>query len=338
YEITSITSLQLTGNIPECVANLSYLRVLDLQMNRFDGTFLSDFSKDCDLHVLNLNGNQIEGYLPISLSHCKMLEFLNLGSNKIEDRFPAWLQTLPNLKVLILRDNNLHGGIANLKIKHPFPSLVIFDISGNNFSGPLPKAYFKNFKAMKIVTQVGQNISRLYIMDSEGSYDSVTVMNKGINMKLVKIPINFVTIDLARNKFEGEIPNVIGELHTLKGPILQSIRTLTNLESLDLSSNMLTGVIPVELTNLDFLEFLNLSNNNLVGEIPHGKHFNTFSNDSFEGNSGLCGFPLSKKCGPELEPRHFPASTKNFWSEEKFGFGWKAVAIGYGCGFVIGIG
>ncbi|PNX61377.1 receptor-like protein kinase, partial [Trifolium pratense] len=54
-----------------------------------------------------------------------------------------------------------------------------------------------------------------------------------------------------------------------------------------------------------------------------------------EGNLGLCGFPLSKKCGPE-EPS--PPSANKFWSKEKFGFGWKPVAIGYGCGFVIGIG
>jgi hypothetical protein len=107
---------------------------------------------------------------------------------------------------------------------------------------------------------------------------------------------------------------------------------------MDLSSNMLTGVIPAELTNLDFLEVLNLSNNHLVGEIPQGPQFNTFSNDSFEGNLGLCGFPLSKKCGPEPEQHHSPPSANNFSNEEKFEFGWKPVAIGYGCGFVIGIG
>jgi hypothetical protein len=94
-------------------------------------------------------------------------------------------------------------------------------------------------------------------------------------------------------------------------------------------------VIPVELTNLDFLAFLDLSNNHLVGEIPQGKHFNTFSNDSFEGNSGLCGFPLSKICG---HGQHSPPSPNNFGSDEKFEFGWKPVAIGYGCGFVLGIG
>lgn len=93
-------------------------------------------------------------------------------------------------------------------------------------------------------------------------YDYVTVATKGNKIPLVKIPKIFANIDLSRNKFDGEIPNVIGELHDLKGlnlsynkltgPIPQSMGNLTNLESLDLSSNMLTGRIPVELTNLDF--------------------------------------------------------------------------------------
>ncbi|CAJ2634017.1 unnamed protein product [Trifolium pratense] len=177
--------------------------------------------------------------------------------------------------------------------------------------------------------------------------NSVTLTTKGIKMTLVRIPKLFVSIDFSRNKFEGEIPNVIGELHALKGlnlshnrligHIPQSIGNLTYLESLDLSSNMLTGVIPAELTNLNSIEVLNLSNNHLVGEIPQGRQFNTFTNDSYEGNLGLCGFPLSKKCGPEPHSPP-PPPANNFRSEEKFGFGGKSVAIGYGCGFVIGIG
>ncbi|MBA0852678.1 hypothetical protein Goshw_008261, partial [Gossypium schwendimanii] len=50
------------------------------------------------------------------------------------------------------------------------------------------------------------------------------------------------------------------------------------------------------MTKLTFLEVLNLPNNNLVGPIPHGYQFDTFDNDSYSVNLGLCGLPLSKQC------------------------------------------
>jgi Leucine-rich repeat (LRR) protein len=144
----------LTGIIPQCLSDSPSLRVLNLQINTFHGTLPSNFSKDNGIGTLNLYGNKLEGHFPKSLSRCKNLEYLNLGNNKIEDNFPDWLQTLQYLEVLVLRDNKLHGPITNLKIKHLFPRLIIFDISGNNFSGFLPKAYLKNYEAMKDVTQV----------------------------------------------------------------------------------------------------------------------------------------------------------------------------------------
>ena len=74
------------------------------------------------------------------------------------------------------------------------------------------------------------------------------------------------------------------------------------LESLDLCSNKLIGRIPQKLTSLTFLEVLNLSENHLVGFIPRGNQFDTFGNDSYNENSGLCGFLLSKKCIADETP------------------------------------
>ena len=94
--------------------------------------------------------------------------------------------------------------------------------------------------------------------------------------------------------------------------------------------------MPTELVDMNFLEVLNLSYNHLEGEIPKGKQFDSFSNDSYKENLGLCGDPLAMKCSQKHDEHHPPS--QSLWREEKFGFDWKPVAIGYGCGTVLGVG
>jgi len=111
-----------------------------------------------------------------------------------------------------------------------------------------------------------------------------------------------------------------------------SIGNLAKLEALDLSQNKLSGNIPKQLVQLTFLQFFNASHNHLTGPIPRGNQFNTFQKDSFDGNSGLSGEPLSNKCGSlKALPAPAPAT-----GDELLGLDWKFVLIGYGSGFVIG--
>ncbi|KAF3952262.1 hypothetical protein CMV_022162 [Castanea mollissima] len=353
--ICNLSSLQyldlsynhLSNMIPPCLGNLSnHLIDLDLQSNNLHGTIPSTFAKGCYLRSLKLNGNQLEGSLPQSLVHCKKLEVLDFGNNKINGTFPLWLENLPKLQVLILRSNNFHGAIGNPKYKFPFPNLRIIDLSHNEFHGLLPTNFFKYLKAMK---NSNADKGGLKYMGDRYYQDSVTVVIKGFFLDLVKIQSLFTTIDFSNNNFEGEIPKAIGELQSLKGlnfshnnlsgHMPPSLGNLTNLEWLDLSSNKLIGEIPIQLADLTSLAVLNLSENHLFGQIPQGKQFNTFTNDSYNGNLGLCGFPMTKACGNDEGQQLLPSSTTQ---EDDFkfenGFNWKVVLLGYGVGFMFGLG
>ncbi|GAU17755.1 hypothetical protein TSUD_171430 [Trifolium subterraneum] len=267
--LTQLTSLiltdnNLTGVIPQCLGTFPSLTIFDMQMNNLYRSIPRNFSKENSFQTIKLNANRLEGPIPQSLARCTKLEVLDLGDNNIDDTFPNWLETLQELQVLILRSNELHGLITCSSTKHPFPKLRIYDVSGNNFSGPLPTSCFKNFQGMMNV--IDNQTGLQYIGVANYYNDSVVV--------------------------------------TIKGNIPHSLSYLRNLEWLDLSRNKLRG-----------------------------QQFNTFGNDSYGGNTMLCGFPLSKSCKNDED--RSPYSTSN--DEEESGFGWKAVVIGYGCGSILGM-
>jgi Leucine-rich repeat (LRR) protein len=347
-QFLDLSNNNFSGFIPQCLGNFSNsLSILNLGMNNLQGTIFSPFSKGNNFEYLNLNGNQLEGKIPLSIINCTMLKILDLGNNKIEDTFPYFLEMLPELHVLVLKSNKLQGFVNGPIANNSFSKLGIFDISNNNLSGPLPTGYFNSFEAMMVSDQnlfyMRGRINYLeYVYDMEVTW-------KGFDQYFQKIQSTLRILDLSNNSFTGEISKEIGKLKALQqlnlshnsftGQIQSSLGMLTNLESLDLSSNFFTGSIPVQLVDLTFLGVLNLSHNQLEGPIPTGKQFNTFNASSFEGNLGLCGFPMPKECNsdeaPPLQPSNFhDGDDSKFFGE---GFGWKAVAIGYGCGFVFGV-
>ncbi|XP_074333178.1 receptor-like protein 7 [Apium graveolens] len=338
--VLNLSHNKLSGVLPSCRTQLTRLSVFDLRMNNIQGSLPANLSNFRYLETINLNGNKLEGRVPSSFAEFDKLETLDLGSNQITDTFPQCLEALPNLQVLVLKFNKFHG-LMNMssKIEDPFPSLRILDLSCNEFSGSLPAMYFKSFKA---VMNGHLNETKPEYMGDDVYSDSTTLVIKSLEIELIRILTVFTTIDVSKNNFEGEIAEVIGNLASLRllnlshnhltGHIPASIAKLTVLESLDLSSNQLKGEIPHQLTDLYSLEVLNLSCNQLRGKIPQGFQFNTFQNDSYVGNLGLCGNPLSKKCGHDnvTQEEDEEEDDDSFFG----GFTWEAVVIGYGCGAV----
>ncbi|XP_031248860.1 receptor-like protein 33 [Pistacia vera] len=326
----SVSKNKLTGRIPESFCNLSFIQHLDLSNNSFTGTipqYLENYNMllflnlrtnnfhghipsflDCPFDYLNLNGNRLNGSLPPSLVNCNDLQVLDVGNNRINDTFPHWLGSLPKLQVVVLK-TIMRGDKGSLEVEY---------MSGHHgvYSGP-------GFE-----------------------YYSMVLVVKGVTMEIERILSILAAMDLSNNQFRGSIPEIVGKFNSLKllnfsnnilsGHIPSSLGNLTKLESLDLSSNRLVGEIPKQLASLTSLAVLNLSYNQLVGPIPEGSQFNTFSNDSYIGNLGLCGFPMSTECSSD-KPIEPPSAIFPEDDNDPGWFDWKIAIIGYGSGLVIGL-
>ena len=84
---------------------------------------------------------------------------------------------------------------------------------------------------------------------------------------------HLVHLSLARNEFEGPIPEYFGHM--------------VSLEILYLSENNLSATIPKSLEALVYLKYFNVSYNKSKGEIPYGGPFTNFTAQSFMGNEEL---------------------------------------------------
>ncbi|XP_059462329.1 receptor-like protein 41 isoform X2 [Corylus avellana] len=351
-QVLDLSNNLFSGKIPQCLIEMSgTLGVLNLRRNNLTGSIPNSFQGNCSLQTLDFSGNLIGGSLPKSLASCTKLEVLNIGNNRIEDTFPCYLKNVFMLRVLVLRSNNFGGSVSCSESNATWPMLQIVDVASNNFTGKLSK--ISNWMAMMDDENEAQSeLNHLQYLQYEFLslnqfyyQDTITVTIKGLDVELVKILTLFTTIDVSCNNIEGPIPEEFGGLrslhmlnlshNTLTGQIPPSLGNLTRLESLDLSKNKLTGEIPVELAaGLIFLSVLDLSFNQLVGQIPVIKQFSTFSEASYAGNSGLCGFPLKAKC-THAEPTSPPApapKSLDTASTMLIGFDWQFIVTGLGFG------
>ncbi|KAJ9537681.1 hypothetical protein OSB04_030414 [Centaurea solstitialis] len=272
----SLRGNYVSGKLPVSLSNLTKLVSVDVSNNYLTGTLPSQMGSLKNLVHLYLSQNRFTGPIPSSFGSMVNLTFVDLSRNQLNSSIPSELSNLHCLQTLDLSHNGLDGVIASFSFTN-LPRLELLDLSQNNFSGILPS----QMGSLKNLVHLDLSQNRFIgpIPPSFGSIINLTFLDLSINKLNSSIPWELgnltwlETLIVSHNDLTGYLPLTLEywgyvdlSSNQLSGSIV--IHEWCNLKHLDLSMNLISGVIPSELQFCDKLEYLDLSSNNLVGLIP----------------------------------------------------------------------
>ncbi|KAL5157436.1 Receptor-like protein EIX1 [Glycine soja] len=291
---------QLKGPIPIW----SGVTALYLRYSLLSGTLPANIGEEMShLKELDLSNDLLNWSIPLSITRIQNLSYLDLSKNHLTGEIPVFGMGMQRLEIIDLSNNSLSGGIPTSICS--LPSLFILELSNNKLSADLSSA-FQNCTSLQTLSLGNKR------KHSRGALSSTLSSFIGSGKQQ---PIRLI----------GNIPNNVG--------------SLTDLESLDLSHNSLSGPIPASMTSMTFLSFLNLSYDNLSVQIPVANQFGTFNDPStYEGNPQLCGGQLPTNFSlffPEngaQEKKHEDGADEDDDKTERLWL-YASIAIGYITGF-----
>ncbi|WCJ40504.1 receptor like protein 14 [Euphorbia peplus] len=310
-KVLDVSNNKFSGTIPRWIGNFTFLNTLSMRNNQIKGSLpcilpfrLIDLSYNyltgplppcLELQYINglyLRGNNFTGRLPQSLNVSILLAALDLRDNSFSGKIPDWISNLPNLEVLLLKGNHLSGAIPSQLCQ--LNQISFMDLSNNLLSGSMPPCLFSiTFKeplnyypflpyspTRTIYVYVSILLGQHNLDDSDiyGAYPDGTleILYKSRPASYQSGILDFKSgLDLSSNNLTGEIPLELGNIY--------------GLHSLNLSRNHLTGTIPRTLSNLSRVESIDLSSNSLSGEIPSeltNLHFLKFFSVAYNNLSG----------------------------------------------------
>ncbi|KAH7521253.1 hypothetical protein FEM48_Zijuj07G0013500 [Ziziphus jujuba var. spinosa] len=225
----------------------SSLRELYLDDNQLEGPFPPSLNQIHELVVLHLHSNQFTRQLP-DLSKLSFLRELKVGHNKLNGSLPESIGQLSNLELLDISSNSFTGVVSDSHLQK-LDKLRELDLYFNCLT--------LNFTANRIVPrqlstiilnscnlgprfpswlQTQSNLTHLEISDA-GISDVIPDWFYNMTSKLVYLNLSF-----------NHINDTLPDLPMRFGPY----------PIIDLSSNLLHGIVPVSLSSA---LSLNLSNN-----------------------------------------------------------------------------
>ncbi|KAM3362064.1 putative LRR receptor-like serine/threonine-protein kinase isoform X3 [Capsicum galapagoense] len=302
----NISSMSLTGTIPQYLGNLTFLVSLDLRRNNFYGKLPQEMASLRRLKFMRLSYNNFSGEVPSWFGFLTQLQVLTLTNNSFTGLLPSSLSNISNLATLDLSFNALEGripeDIGNLE------NLRGLNLGNNNLKGSVPPSFSNATKLETLI--LSNNFLHGNIPDGIGDLHNLNWLTIETNQLTGHMPqslsrcYELQLLSLSNNEFDGPLPSEIGMLSNLQalylgfnhfiGEIPQEIGNLVNLLVVGMERNQLTGSIPKSIFNISALQLLSLQNNNLMGSLTREIGNLTMLQDLYLGENMLTGMQTIK--------------------------------------------
>ncbi|KAL3655833.1 hypothetical protein CASFOL_000229 [Castilleja foliolosa] len=266
-----IYALDVVGEIPQALFNLTELMDLNLGQNVINGSIPRDIGKLSKMQYLSLGINNLTGPVPAELGNLTNLISLSFGSNKLHGTLPPELGKLTSLEQLYIDSSGVSGEIPQ-ELSNWNKTLKTLWASDTNFTGKIPE-FLGSFTQLADLRLEGTNLNGP-IPSSFGALTKLEELRIGDLGGDVYSSLDFV--ENMTSLFTLSLRNC-----RIGGQIEEKLSSLQNLAILDLSFNNLTGPIPASFQNLTSLQFLYLGSNSLSGEFTLTSDIISSSNSSF---------------------------------------------------------
>ncbi|ESR65503.1 hypothetical protein CICLE_v10010397mg [Citrus x clementina] len=287
---------EVQGKIPTSIARLCNLRsisIIDVKLSQDISQIIDIFSGCVSdvIEIVDLRDNKLSSQLINELGQFKSLQGLLLGDNMISGHIPSSLGKLSSLQAVSLSNNKLNGTLSEIHFAN-LTSLLAFYVSGNSLTLKVSPDWVPPFKKIKSLDLGSCNsgpqfpswinsLEHLLFLDMPNSGILGTIPSRFFK----SIPRRLKHFNLSHNHIYGEI---------------SSLSEATQLESVDLNSNSLSGPIPFIPFNIRLRD---LSNNALAGslfhflcsernEAKHSMEFLILTNNSLSGELPDCWMNL----------------------------------------------